>query len=180
MEKYLRDLIKILGIGAGFASIPMIVAFAGLEPPWPPAIGPVSSALILLSALAAWEWTRSGTVKKRRSWFLVSVLAVLVGLILYLTLYSLFIEPTPGGTERIIRGYTCTEEAKLVFPTQCPDLPREALRDAEWEAAVLWTRGSITVVRMGLAISWLIFIAGLVGATGSIVAGRKVSASKTP
>lgn len=56
----------------------------------------------------------------------------------------------------------------------CPNLPPDTLRDAEWEFLALWARASVTSVRMGLAASWLLFAAGLIGAVGAILAGRKV------
>ena len=171
---YLTGLRKVLGFGGTVASIPLLAALARLEPPWPPGISFVSSALILLSALLAWEWTRRARVRNRRTLILASAILTTTGLIGYLALYSLFVETIPGASERVIRGYTCTAEARQVYGASCPDLPRDALKDAEWEAVVLWTRSSVTFVRLGLAISWLVFTAGLVGAVGAVVAGRKV------
>ena len=75
----------------------------------------------------------------------------------------------------MIRGFVCTREALRVYRDSCPDLPRDALRDAEWETMVLWTRASVTEVRLGLTLTWLLFTAGLIGAVGAIVAGRKFS-----
>jgi hypothetical protein len=179
MDQYLRDLIKVLGIGAAFASIPLLVALAGLQPPWPPAIGQVSAALVLLASLAAWEWVRASALKTRRRWIVMATLLTLSGLFAYLILYSLFVETVTGTDLRVVRGYTCTSEALAVYRNQCPELPRDALRDAEWEAPVLWTRGSITMVRIGLAATWLVFTAGLICAVGSIVAGRKLGRKKS-
>lgn len=173
MDDYLKTLIKVLGIGAAFASIPLIAAFAELQPPWPPAIGHVSAALILLSSLLAWEWTRRSRLKHRRTWIVLAVAATLIGLFGYLILYSYFVEPMPGDQGRVVRGYDCTPPARLVYGELCPDLPRDALADAEWEALVLWTRSSVTTARIGLAAAWLLFTAGLIAAVGAIVAGRK-------
>lgn len=171
---YLTGLRKVLGFGAAFASLPLLASLARLEPPWPPGIGFVSSALILLSALLAWEWTRRARIGNRRALILASAALTSIGLFSYLALYSLFVEPIPGSSERVIRGYACSPEALQVYGDSCPDLPRDALKDAEWEAVVLWTRSSVTLVRLGLALSWLVFTAGLVGAVGAVVAGRKV------
>src|SRR5690349_16434584 len=99
METYLRDLAKVLGVGAGFASIPLFASFADLQPPWPPAIGYVSAALVLVAALLAWEWTRKSRLVLRRRWIVTAVLLTLGGLFGYLVLYSLFIEYIPGTDE---------------------------------------------------------------------------------
>lgn len=174
ISDYLKGLVKVLGIGAAFAAIPLFAALARLEPPWPPAIGMVSSALVLLSALIAWEWTRRARLRNRRLLIVLSALLTLGGLFGYLVQYSLFIEPIPGSKERVVRGFVCTEDALKVYGRQCPDLPREALRDAEWEAPNLWTRASLTWTRIGLTAAWLVFTAGLIGAVGAVVAGRKI------
>lgn len=179
MDQYLLNLLKVLRIGGAFALLPIVAALAGITPPWPPAIGGISAFLILVFTLIVWEWVRNARTGHRRAWIIAALLLTLTGLVAYLLLYSLFIEPVPGTDERVIRGYACTPDALRVYQAACPDLPREALEDAEWEAVKLWTRQSVTFVRMGLALSWLVFTAGLIATIGAILAGRrlKVSAS---
>jgi hypothetical protein len=172
MEQYLKNLTGVLALGAAFASIPFFASLSSLEPPWPPAIGYVSAALVLVGAMLAWEWTRSAKVKNRRRWIVSAVALTLGGLILYLTLYSLFVQNVPGATDRIIRGYECTRDTRLIYAGQCPELSRAALEDSGWEPSELWTTSSLTLVRLGLTLSWLIFTAGLIITVGSIVAGR--------
>ena len=111
-------------------------------------------------------------MRHRRRWVLLEIGIAVIGLLTYLTLYSIFIEPMPKGG-RVVRGYDCTGRALEVYRDLCPDLPREALQDAEWEALVLWTRSSVTIARMSLAVSWLLWTAGLIICLGAIVAGRK-------
>ncbi len=173
--RYLQNLIRVLAIGAGFAAIPLVASLADLQPPWPPAIGYVSAGLILLASTMAWEWTRNAKRIRRRRWIAIAAGLTVLGLLSYLILYSLFIETIPGSDRRLIRGFACTFEAQAVYADRCPELPRDALRDAEWEPANLWTRGSITTVRVLLTIFWLFFVAGLIAAVGSIVAGRQFS-----
>ena len=172
IESYLKRLTSVLAIGAAFAAIPLFASFSKLEPPWPPAIGYVSAALVLVSSLLAWEWTRSAKRRLRRTWIVVAVLMTLAGLLAYLVLYSLFVENIPGSSDRLVRGYVCTREATLIYPGECPDLPRRALQDNGWEAVGLWTRQSVTFARIGLTFAWLLFTAGLIAVVGSIVAGR--------
>jgi hypothetical protein len=176
MDQYLRDLLKVVGIGGAFALLPALAVLAGLSPPWPPAIGGVSALLILVFSLIVWEWVRKSRTSHRRAWILAALVLTLAGLFGYLILYSLFIEPVPGTDERAIRGFTCTPDALKVHKQACPDLPREALEDAEWESLKLWTRQSVTLVRLGLAVSWLVFTAGLIATVGAILAGRRLKA----
>ena len=165
MKQYLRDLVQILAIGAAFATIPLFAALAKLEPPWPPAMAYVSSALVLMSALVAWEWTRATHRKLRRTWIVVSLSGALLGLAAYLVAYSSFVEVNPDGGERVVRGFTCTRDAQLVYRERCPDLTARELRQAEWDPSALWTSQSITTARISLALAWLVFMAGLVGRT---------------
>lgn len=170
---YFNNIIKVLAIGAGFASLPLLASLASLQPPWPPAIGIVSAGLIMAGSLIIWEWTRRTRVQNRRRWILGSVLLSIAALLLYLFLYSQFVENVPGTTDRVIRGFTCTPDALKVYKSECPDLSSDALADASWKAGDLWTRPSITAVRLGLTITWLAFTAGLIMTVGAVVAGRK-------
>ena len=173
MSDYLKSLTKVLGIGAGFAALPLFASMASLQPPWPPAIGAVSSALVLLGALIVWEWTRRSRIRHRRRWILAAALITVAALIVYFILYSMYVEDVPGTDLRVVRGYACTQEAQLVYKQACPDLPSDALQGAEWEPTMLWTRQSVTAVRVGLAGLWLMFTAGLIMTVGAVIAGRK-------
>lgn len=168
---YLRSLKSVLLIGGAFASLPLLTSFAGLQPPWPPAIGPLSGAAVFLASLIVWEWTKHGHKQRRRSWIIASAICCSFGLVLYLFLYSRFIDNIPGSTARVIRGYECTASAKLVYGQSCPNLPADALQGAEWESTELWTRASVTNIRLALAIAWLLFTCGLIAAVGAVVAG---------
>ena len=70
-------------MGAALAALPFFASLADLQPPWPPAIGFVSSALVLLSSLLAWEWTRRSRIRNRRLLTLASVALTVIGLFGY-------------------------------------------------------------------------------------------------
>ena len=91
MDQYLRDLIKILGFAAGVATIPLIVAFAGLQPPWPPAVEYVSAVFILMAALVMWEWGRGAKRGARRRLIVAGMALTIIGIGAYLPLYSLYV-----------------------------------------------------------------------------------------
>jgi hypothetical protein len=173
ISDYLKSLGKVLGVGAAFASIPFFASLASLQPPWPPAIGFVSSALVLVAALVIWEWTRKSKLRNRRQLILLAAGLMIVGLGLYLALYSMFVEAIAGTPFRVIRGYVCTADAQRIYGAACPDLPRESLMDAEWDSLALWTRSSITNVRLALTGAWLLFTASLIMTLGAVIAGRK-------
>jgi hypothetical protein len=175
MDQYLKDLVKILGFAAAVATIPLLVAFARLQPPWPPAVEYVSAVFILMAALAMWEWGRAAKRGVRRKLIIAGMALTTVGIGTYLPLYSLYVADIPNSKERVVRGTECTADAKLLYPNHCPDLSSEALSSAEWNPEVLWTSGSIMRVRLGLVAGWLAFTAGLIAFVGAVIAGRPVS-----
>lgn len=67
----------------------------------------------------------------------------------------------------LVRGTDCTPDAKLVFESLCPDLPSDALADAAYDAAALWTAASIGRVKLILAGAWMLAAA----AAALLVAG---------
>jgi hypothetical protein len=175
MDRYLKDLLKILGFAAAVATVPLIVAFAGLQPPWPPAVEYVSAVFILMAALVMWEWGRAAKRGVRRRLMIAGMALTLIGIGVYLPLYSLYVEDVPGSEERVVRGTECTENAKLVYSNQCPSLPPDALPSAGWDAQYLWTSASIMRVRIALVAAWIGFTAGLIAFVGAVVAGRPVT-----
>ena len=64
----------------------------------------------------------------------------------------------------LVRGTECTPDAKLVYASECPDLPSDALADAAYDPATLWTAASIGRVKWMLGGSW-----ALIAATASLL-----------
>jgi hypothetical protein len=172
MDQYLKDLLKMLAFAAAVATVPLIVAFAGLQPPWPPAVEYVSAVFILMAALVMWEWARAARREARRRLIVAGMALTIIGIGAYLPLYSLYVENVPDSNERVVRGTVCTANARLVYPDQCPNLPPEALPSAGWNAQYLWTSASIMRVRLGLVAAWIGFTAGLIAFVGAVIAGR--------
>lgn len=156
-----RTLIRTAAITAILAAILLLASVLGLDPPWPRGIGYLSVASIVAAPFAHQKWavspTSSGMHMRRE--FACALIAG--GLLAFMILSSLFIETIPLSGVRVVKGFVCTADALTVYAKQCPDLPREALRDAEWESIVLWTRWSVTLVRLSLVLTWLAFVAGL-------------------
>lgn len=67
----------------------------------------------------------------------------------------------------LVRGTECTPDAKLVFESECPDLPADALAEAAWDPAMLWTAASIGRVKLMLGGAW----AAIAAAAALLVAG---------
>ena len=156
-----RSLIRAAAITVILAAITLAASVLALDPPWPRGIGYLSSAGIIAAAFAHRKWadtpTNSGLpMRGGFAWALTAG-----GLLAFMILSSLFIETIPLSGVRVVKGFVCTADALAVYGKECPDLSRDALRDAEWESIVLWTRWSVTLVRLSLVLTWLAFVAGL-------------------
>lgn len=178
MDAYFKDLLKVLALAAALATIPLIAAFAKLQPPWPPAIEYVSAVFIIACALIMWEWVRRARRSLRRGFIIAGLVLILGGIGAYLPLYSSYVTDDEDSPTRVVRGSVCTAEAREVYGAACPDLPNAALREAGWNAELLWTRGSIQSSRLWLVGAWLAFITGLIAMIGASVAGRPMGRAR--
>ena len=162
------------------AGAPLLAAAAALDPPWPAHFGYVSAALVAGAAAAAHFRSPGGGWIGAPTLRLLVPALVIGGLIAYLALVSLFVEAIPATGVRVVKGFVCTPDAALVYGSSCPGLGRDALRDAEWEAATLWTGPSLLVARLSLVISWLVLIAGLALAAAAIAPQRSPGIRGSP
>jgi len=174
-QGFLRDLVKILPLGLALASTPIIIRLADLQPPWPAGIENASAVLVLLSALLSWRFARDVSDATLKRMLVIAGAGTIVFLIVYLALASLFIVRSTDGAHRVVAGYACTPEASLVYRENCPKLGADALSDATWDPALLWTASSLTVVRVALVTLWMLFTISLMGALGALVAKRAVN-----
>lgn len=148
------------GALAALVLLPLAAAFMAFDPPWPKGIGYASA--LLVAGAAGWQHFSGG----RGDWLTTRwARAIFAGLVVvaigYLALLSLYVEIIPESGVRVVKGFICTPDALLVYGDSCPALGRDPLRDAEWEAATLWTGTSVMLVRVGLVMGWLSLVAGL-------------------
>ena len=140
--------------GSGAAASGVLAAsIGGLAPPhsptgWLAAMLAVAIPIgVVASGQAAW-WT------KRR------VQGVLLALLLaaaanYGWARSAYVIDGENGAQ-LVRGTDCTADARLVYESDCPDLPSDAIADAAYDAAALWTAASIGRVKLFLGALWVL------------------------
>lgn len=153
--------------GAGGAVLALLLLAAwlgGLAPP-ASAVGWIAPLLALAvpmgvvgSGQVKW-WTRRGVQGA-----LLALLLVAAGVHGWAS--SSYIIAGENGAP-LVRGTECTPDAKLVFESECPDLPSDALADAAYDPAALWTAASIGRVKLMLGGSW----AAIAAAAALLVAG---------
>lgn len=174
-DPFLRELVKVLALGAAFASIPLLASMENLQPPWPTAVAYVSAAIILIGALIAREFSADMSRKARRTLLIIAATLTLVGLFSYLYFYSSVVRTLTEIPEnrRIILGFACNADTQAIYGDRCPNLTIDDLRRAGYDPEQMFTASSIRAARLVLVASWLLFTAGLVAAVGWAIAGPK-------
>lgn len=153
--------------GAGGVVLALLLLAAwigGLAPPASP-MGWLAALVVLAipvgvigSGQAKW-WTKRGVQG--------ALLALLVtAAATYGWAHSSYVIAGERGAP-LVRGTECTPDAKLVYESECPDLPSDALIDAAYDEAALWTAGSIGRVKLMLGTAWMLAAA----AAALLVAG---------
>ena len=178
IEASLGRLSKILGLAAAVAALPLFARFATLEPPWPPGASAISSALVASAVVAASAAPMHDASSRRRAAHVAAGFAV-AGLVGYLALVSFFVVGTADGTRRVFIGFTCTADAAAVYRQSCPFLDADALSAAEWRPERLWTPTSLSAIRMGALLAWLVFFVGLAVALANYVAAAEPAVAKS-
>jgi hypothetical protein len=141
---------------AGALALPPVAAAGSLTPPWPPAVVVLTVVSQVTSFALASQ--RLAVVTRGTASRVAVGLAIGLGVLacMYLLSVSRYTYQTPTTKERWAAGFVCTADARAVFGDKCPNLGIDELRSAEYEAERLWTRESITIVRVGLVVLWLV------------------------
>lgn len=156
--------IRALAGGAGLALL-LLAAWLGELAPPDSAIGWIAPLLALAIAAGV---IGSGQVKwwtKRGVQALLLALLLAAAAVYGWTSSSYRIDGENGAP--LVRGTECTPDARLVFESECPDLPSDALADAAYDPAMLWTAASIGRVKLMLGGAWTVIAA----AAALLVAG---------
>lgn len=173
VSDFLRDMAKVAGFGATFASIPLLASTANLQPPWPTSVAYISAALILVGALIAWDFGEQMSRKTRQRLLLLAAALMTAGLFTYLYFYSILVLPLSGDGERLILGFSCNEVAQQLYPSRCPYLTELEVARAGYDLTLLYTPGSLAAAKLLLVAAWILFTAGLMGAVAWAIAGPK-------
>jgi hypothetical protein len=149
----------------GAVFVPLVDYVVKIGPPWPPGLAIITAVAEFLVLLAAFHFGfRSGY--KRVSWRIIVGVVVLVFFFgPYLYLSSSFVYSFDN--ERMVKGFVVRPDVKpLITPDYTAD---DALADSEYRAETVWTRGSITSMRLILLALWLVGFCGLSLAIASFV-----------
>lgn len=159
-----NGLVRALAGGTGLALLLLAGWLGGLAPPdspmgWLAALLAIGvAALVGAGGRAAWAAAGAG-----RAAIAALLLLAAAG---YGWTYSHYVVAGLGSAP-LVRGSECTADARLVYEASCPDLPSDALADAAYDPAALWTAASIGRIKLILGAAWAIMAA----AGAALVAG---------
>lgn len=156
---------KNLALWAAGASvvIPFVASFLAVIPPWPDGLDVLTAVIQLGALVVAYQTFRNQAEVVTTSVKLWASLGLVV-LLLYLVVFSMFTVYDPGTSHSYVIGFQCSTGAQQLsdlhkFAGVCPFLQYDDLRTAAFDASALWTKGSLTVMRVVLIALWfLMFI----------------------
>jgi hypothetical protein len=155
---------KLVALGAS-AITPVVAAFAGISPPWPPGVTKISVILVTLMLALAWPTVSASTPARRHRLILLAAVACLVFLFVYLALFSVFVFNVPTSAKAVI-----------VLGFGCPGSYERLLQGAQFEPGEIWTRWSIVAVQAAIFASWLLTLSSLSVALFTFASGQQASA----
>lgn len=140
--------------GMGVAALMAAIWAAGLAPP-ATGVALVGIGLAALIAPAAFAAGVGRRIARMRWGMPVLAAVLLLALMLFGWAFGQYVVGGPPAGGMLLRGSDCTDDAALVYGAACPDLPAEALVDAGWDPAMLWTPASIARAGQMIAGGWM-------------------------
>lgn len=137
----------------GAAIAPAAALWMHIGLPSPPLIALITSIMVL--ATQAWvfqSWYQMPPSRLKRRMKLCAA-AVAVSFLSFMGLIAAFTVEVGAKGSRVIEGYVVRSDVKpLLGPAYTAS---NALRDSAYDAAEVWTRGSILTVTLGLESIWI-------------------------
>lgn len=167
-----NGLVRALAGGAGVAALLLAAWLGGLAPPESP-IGWIAALLAIGVAVLVGVGRRAARAADGIGRVALAALLLLAAAG-YGWTYSHYVVAGVEGVP-LVRGSECTADARLVYESDCPDLPPDALADAAYDAAALWTAASIGRIKLILGSAWaIVAVAGAALVAGWLGAPRRI------
>lgn len=145
------------------AILPLLASFAGLSPFWPPGVPLLTSLFTLISVIICFQVLNRESKRVVTKIMIWSIIAFLFFLIAYLVIFSVFTTKLPTTGEMIYLGCGWSDFSKEIasdfmidIDQDCPGQFDRILRSAEYESSVVWTKSSLTIIRILALGFWLI------------------------
>lgn len=138
------------------AGLPFLAGLAKVAPPWPPAVPVLTSIVNLLALIVSYQFFQVSSKKLINKVIIINLVILIIFSMLYLGFLSEMTFEVPGSNVDRIKGFSCTDLARVSFPGKCPWFGESELRLAEWTPENLWNSWSITAVRLAIVALWLV------------------------
>ena len=156
---------------AASGAVPFLGALGSLAPPsHPVTIAGITSVVQLVVLVLTYQLLNP---PRKRIVSLVMVYSfefLIIATLTYGILFRLLTVTLLNSSERIIRGFICTEIALHEFRDKCPLLSGTELNEIRNRPEVLWTEPSIVVSHVVLFALWVAIFVALAAFIGSFVA----------
>ena len=173
---------KRLLLAAGAASfLPFVAEFADASPPIP-GIAPITSLLLVLTAVITFQFFENSSRRKANKRIASLLILAMLALVGYLIVSARFIFHYDGG--RVILGCGWTRKAQILADdygldteAQCPGQYQDLLSDFGGSVADVFVSQNHVYVEMALIGSWIIFFLSVAAIIASFVTfqqGRQI------
>lgn len=166
-------------MAAPFADILLQQFDTGISPPWPPGVLIITSIAELLVLMALFNFFIRSEAKTLDRLIIATLLMLCLTFIGYLVLFSHFTEPHPRTQKLMVLGYEpLNEDVRQTFAEGYTN--EQALEENEFTPTKIWTNRSITNVRIGILLVWLIAFIRLSVFIGLFVISQRRKIIATP
>lgn len=169
-DKVLTSFKKLSGWAVGAGSAPFVGALASLAPPpWPKQITGITGVMDLVVLVLVFQLFVSAGRKLVNRMMVLSALILVFAVLAYLFVFTRYTFLVPASGTREVKGFVCTDNARLVYGEHCQDNADEILASMEYKAELLWQKWSIDRMTLLLAALWLLFFGALSAVLGLFI-----------
>jgi hypothetical protein len=156
----------------GTVALPLLNIWSKLGPPPAPAVAVLTSAMQFLAVMWAFQFWHNLPRKRLNTLMKVAAAvfcAALAGTGVLMERFTF--RPVPDH-ESVVLGYQLRPDIQPLVKTTYT--PMDALHDAEYDPARVWTQGSIILVHVALTVCWLLtFISVSVFASAFLIQQKR-------
>ena len=175
MNEFKRMVADFRDLGAlavkGVVALPLLTAWTKLGPPPHQIVAILSSLAALVTTIWMYHFYRTSSINRLRLNMKIALGCFCLGAVLSLILFESFTVEAKQGTERIVVGYSLRPEVAATVTPRYTEW--DALRDAEYDPFMVWTKESISIMRVMLPICWVLTFALLASYMASFVIAQR-------
>lgn len=136
----------------GAVVLPLADIWLKLGPPPSKAIGGLTALAEFLAVVCVFQFWSRMQDGKLRTRMKISHSLFLVGMASSLLLLSRFSVSPGQDREKVIEGYSLRSDIRPLINDSYP--AEQALRDSEYDAEKVWTKGSIAILHLLIIVAW--------------------------